>query len=122
MNNTSREDLNFLLGASIEDFDMFSALEAYHTLMDVFLDLNFQLEASELDFKGRDKESWELKAKYKQNRVVEAARRFSRRYRELKEDSAGAKLEEIFSLVGQCHKTSQTVDFFEAVRRILNGG
>lgn len=83
----NREDVNFLIGANVEDFDQTGALEAYHTLMDVFLDLDFQLKVSERDFKGSDREAWATKAEYKQNRVVEAARRFSRRYRELKEES-----------------------------------
>lgn len=117
MNNTSREDLNFLLGAQVEDFDMFGALEAYHTLMDVYLDLLFQLLAAEKDFKGSDKEAWIIKANYKANRTVEAARRFSRRYRELKEITAQAKLAALKDYLEDSDRKHSIVD----VRKMLDG-
>lgn len=118
MNN--REDIEFLLHqANPEEFDLIGALEAYHNLMDVYLDMNFQLMASEVDFKGPDKAAWTLKIQYKSNRVLEAAKKFSRRYRELKEGGAQAKISKITSLLNRASQSSES--FLFAVKEILNG-
>lgn len=82
----SKEDLDFLLKVrDTSEFTMMEALEAYHLLLTTVEDMEFQLKASKLDFKGEDVESWRLRVEYKLNRCLEAGRKFSRRYRELKD-------------------------------------
>lgn len=86
MNTIPKEDLDFLLKVrDTSEFTMMEALEAYHLLLTTVEDMEFQLKASKLDFKGEDVESWRLRVEYKLNRCLEAARKFSRRYRELKD-------------------------------------
>ena len=117
MNSTSREDLNYLLGANPDDFDYLDSLEAYHTLTDVLLDLQFQLMASAIDFQGSDREAWAVKAQYKSNRTVEAAKRFSRRVRELKETGAQSKIDKIAKILTVYGQSN----FTKEVEEIING-
>lgn len=83
----ARDDLNYLLGANPEDFDLWEVKDAIIFLSDTIDDFEYQIGAPREIFQGQDYDSWLMKARYKLNKVKSARRRFSGYLFKLKQES-----------------------------------
>ena len=116
MQTSSREDIDFLLySARVEDFGALESLEAYHTLLNTVEDMEFQIKASESEFKGDNVVAWRQRIEYKRNRCLEMARRFSLRYRELKESGAQSKIEAISHFLQNYGESPNCVEYIKEI-------
>lgn len=114
-----REDIDYLLHNSCEDFTLIEALEGYHALQNCADDIRFQLSVPEEEFRGQDYSTWRKRTNYKLNRVTEAARRLSLKYRELKEAGAQAKIDKALAYIEEFSHYQSSI---AAVELILKNG
>lgn len=82
-----REDVDYLLRAPVDEYDVFDALQAINLLAEADDDLAFQLSVPRESFQGHDYDSWKTKASYKHNKIKSARRRFSAHYRRIQEET-----------------------------------
>ena len=85
MNN--RENIDFLLVANPEEFDLDGAIEAQLELSYAFDDINFQInDVPEYEFKGNNYKKWKTGACYKRGKISSAYKRFRNRVNRLLEE------------------------------------
>lgn len=80
-----KDNINYLLTAKPEDFDLLSAVDAVLELSDSLEDILFQInDVPEEEFQGLNYKQWKMKATYKKNIISSALRRFRARVQELR--------------------------------------